>query len=70
LNTLIANREACVGLAANMIGVCKRIIVSDNDTVEGCLFLFGGHRLCKRYKTIKVQWQTTEFQARIKPFTG
>lgn len=27
LDTLIANREDCVGMAANMIGVHKRIIV-------------------------------------------
>ena len=30
LDTLIAHREGCVGMAANMIGVCKRIIVFDN----------------------------------------
>lgn len=89
LDTLIANKEGCVGMAANMIGVRKRIIVFDNegtymtmfnpeiikksgayDTEEGCLSLLGGHRPCKRYKSIKVQWQTTEFQIRIKTFTG
>ncbi len=31
LDTLHANRERCVGLAANMIGVNKRIIVFDNE---------------------------------------
>lgn len=31
LDTLEANRDRCVGMAANMIGVCKRIIVFDND---------------------------------------
>ncbi len=31
LDTLIANKETCVGMAANMIGVLKRIIVFDND---------------------------------------
>ncbi|MBQ6893186.1 MAG: peptide deformylase [Clostridia bacterium] len=31
LDTLIANRENCVGMAANMIGERKRIIVFDND---------------------------------------
>lgn len=89
LDTLIANREGCVGMAANMIGVRKRIIVFDNegtyitmfnpeiikksgpyDTKEGCLSLLGGPRPCKRYKSIKVQWQTAEFQIRIKTFTG
>lgn len=31
LDTLIANKDACVGLAANMIGVRKRIVVFDNE---------------------------------------
>ncbi len=31
LDTLHANRETCVGMAANMIGVCKRIIVFQNE---------------------------------------
>lgn len=30
LETLTAHRETCVGMAANMIGVCKRIIAFDN----------------------------------------
>ena len=30
LDTLNAHREGCVGMAANMIGVCKRIIVFDD----------------------------------------
>ena len=29
LDTLTANKDACVGMAANMIGVYKRIIVFD-----------------------------------------
>ena len=89
LDTLIANQEACVGMAANMIGQLKRIIVFDNqgvymtmfnpeiiksagpyDTQEGCLSLLGEPRPCKRYQTIKVQWQNEQFQTRIKTFTG
>ena len=31
LDTLVANKEICVGMAANMIGVNKAIIVFDND---------------------------------------
>ena len=31
LDTLIAHRDGCVGMAANMIGVAKRIIAFDND---------------------------------------
>ena len=89
LDTLTAHKDGCVGMAANMIGVHKRIIAFDNDGAymvmfnpeiikksspydaeEGCLSLLGGPRKCKRYKTIKVQWQTAEFQTRIKTFTG
>ena len=89
LDTLIAHKDGCVGMAANMIGDRKRIIAFDNegkymvmfnpeiikksgpyDAEEGCLSLLGGPRKCKRYQTIKVQWQTAEFQTRIKTFTG
>ncbi len=89
LDTLNAHKEACVGMAANMIGVLKRIIAFDNEgtymvmfnpeiikksepyeTEEGCLSLLGGPRKCKRYKTIKVKWQTVEMHTRIKTFTG
>ena len=31
LDTLEAHKEGCVGMAANMIGISKRIIVFDND---------------------------------------
>ena len=40
------------------------------DTEEGCLSLLGGPRKCKRYKNIKVKYQTSEMQTRIKTFTG
>ena len=30
LDTLAAHKDTCVGMAANMIGVCKRIIAFDN----------------------------------------
>ena len=40
------------------------------DTEEGCLSLLGGPRKCKRYKTIKVQYQTVTMQARVKTYTG
>ena len=89
LDTLISHKDECVGMAANMIGVSKRIIVFDNngtymtmfnpeiikrdgayETEEGCLSLLGGPRKCKRYKSIKVRWQTEDFQTRIKSFTG
>ena len=89
LDTLAAHKDSCVGMAANMIGVCRRIIVFDNDgtymtmlnpeivrqsevyeTEEGCLSLLGGPRKTKRYRMIKVQYQTLDFQNRLKTFTG
>ena len=34
LDTLAAHRQTCVGMAANMIGVCKNIIAFDNDGTD------------------------------------
>ena len=93
LDTLIAHKDACVGMAANMIGIRQRIIAfldesgtkptytvmlnpeiikkdGTYDTEEGCLSLLGGPRPCKRYKSIKVKYQTTELQTRIKTYSG
>ena len=89
LDTLMAHKDGCVGMAANMIGAKKRIICFDNDGTymtmfnpqiikksgqydaeEGCLSLLGGPRKCKRYQSIKVQWQTAQMQTRIKTFSG
>ena len=93
LDTLIAHKDSCVGMAANMIGAKKRIIAffdesgktpvytvmlnpeiikKDNtyDTEESCLSLLGAPRPCKRYKTIKIKYQNTDMQTRIKTYTG
>ncbi len=93
LDTLMAHKDICVGMAANMIGVRKRIIAFLDEsgrtptytvmfnpeiikkdgaynTEEGCLSLLGGPRPCKRYKSIKVKYQTLEMQTRIKTYTG
>ena len=89
LETLMAHRETCVGMAANMIGVTKCIIAfldgkeysvmfnpeiikatGPYEAEESCLSLLGGPRPCRRYQTIKVQWQNEQFQTRIKTFTG
>ena len=88
LDTLAANTERCVGLAANMIGVSKRIIAIENEGAylamlnprllrrsepyhaeEACLSL-EGVRGTKRYRSIKVEYQTMAMQTRIKTFTG
>ena len=38
LNTLIAHKDGCVGMAANMIGVRKRIIAFDNEGTYMIMF--------------------------------
>lgn len=89
MDTLAAHRQTCVGMAANMIGVAKRIICFDNngelmtmfnpqiirqhepyEAEEGCLSLLGGPRKTKRYKKIRVQYQTAEFKVKSKSFEG
>ncbi len=40
------------------------------ETEEGCLSLLCGLRKCRRYKSIKVRYQTTDMQTRIKTYTG
>ena len=88
LDTLEAHKDGCVGMAANMIGVSKRIIVFDNkgspmlmfnpeiikqsesyEAEEACLSL-SGTRKTKRYKKIKVSYQNSQMQTRIKNFSG
>ena len=87
-DTLAAHRDDCVGLAANMIGVSRRIIaVRDGEeilvmlnpeilkvsgpyrTEEGCLSL-DGVRQTKRFRSVKVRWQDTDFKVKIRTFTG
>lgn len=38
LDTLQANREACVGMAANMIGVKKNIIIVNMSLIDVVMF--------------------------------
>ena len=38
LDTLLAHKEGCVGMAANMIGVNKRIIAFDNEGTYTLMF--------------------------------
>ena len=73
LDTLAAHRDGCVGMAANMIGVNKRIIAFDREGAyeaeEGCLSLSGTRRV-RRWRSVKVQYQNEKFQLRFKTFTG
>ena len=89
LDTLLAHKEGCVGMAGNMIGVHKCIIAFQDgkdytvmlnpvivktaepyETEEGCLSLLGGPRKTKRYRKIKVQYQTLQLQTRLKTYEG
>jgi peptide deformylase len=38
LDTLAAHRDGCVGMAANMIGVAKRIIIFDDNGTDQVMF--------------------------------
>lgn len=38
LDTLTANKDVCVGMAANMIGIHKRVIAFDNDGTYMVMF--------------------------------
>ena len=40
------------------------------ETEEGCLSLLGGPRKTRRFRKIKVRFQTERFQTRIKTFEG
>ena len=40
------------------------------EAMEGCVSLLGGPRKAKRFRKIKVRYQTVDFQTRIKTFTG
>ncbi len=86
LETLQAHKDSCVGMAANMIGVNKRIIAfvdgggytvlfnpeiirrkDPYEAEEGCLSLPETRRT-KRWRSIKVQYQTASFQTRFKTY--
>ena len=93
LDTLMAHKDGCVGMAANMIGVKKRVIAFLDESgraptytvmlnpeilkkdgpynaQESCLSLLGGPRPCRRYKAIKVRYQTVDMQTRVKTYAG
>ena len=88
MDTLKANAEHCVGMAANMIGENKCIICFSDEgkytemfnpvllsakepyeAEEGCLSL-DGVRKVRRFRSIKVRWQTRRFEVRIRTYTG
>ena len=84
LDTLKANEAGCVGMAANMIGVNKRIIAVNMgfinvamivkksrayETEEGCLSL-DGVRKTTRYENIEVEFQDISFHKQRQKYSG
>ena len=69
LDTLKANEAGCVGMAANMIGVKKRIIAVNMGLEEGCLSL-DGVRSCRRYQEIEVEYQDMNFKKKKEKYSG
>lgn len=51
LDTLAAHKDGCVGMAANMIGVLKRIIVFDNEGTYTVMFNPEIIKYADRYET-------------------
>lgn len=55
-----------------MVMFNPRIVKSSDEyeTEESCLSLLGGPRKTKRFRKIKVEYQTEKFQTRLKSFEG
>ena len=77
-DTLQANRERCVGMAANMIGVKKNIIIVNmgfidivmfNPVIEGCLSL-DGVRKTTRYQEIEVEYYDFNWKKQRQKLSG
>ena len=74
MDTLRANQDHCVGMAANMIGVKKRVIIvnmgdSPYETEEGCLSLTGV-RKTTRYQNIEVEYYDSSWKKRRQKYSG
>ena len=83
VDTLEANRSRCVGMAANMIGVGKRIIVFVDEDLGGRITVmlnpvitasdgaFDTQEGCTlRYRRIEVNYENRRFRARHATFAG
>ena len=55
-----------------MVMLNPEIVKSSDEyeTEESCLSLLGGPRKTKRFQKIKVQYQTLDFQTRLKTYEG
>ena len=79
LDTLIAHKAGCVGMAANMIGVNKRIIAFDNAGTYLVMFNpvivrrsgpYEAEEGCLSLTGRRKAKQNERFQTRLKTFTG
>lgn len=82
-DTLKANQDRCVGMAANMIGVKKRIIIVNIgiinpvivkkdgpfETEKGCLSL-DGVRKTTRYQNIEVEYLDGSWKKHRQKYSG
>ena len=79
IDTLRANREICVGMAANMIGVNKSIIVVAagpfqfamiNPVITQKSGEYNGVRACVRYEEIEVDYLDSSFKPQHGKYSG
>ena len=82
LDTLKANEAGCVGMAANMIGVNKRIIAVNMGFINvamlnpvivkksGACLSLDGVRKTTRYENIEVEFQDISFHKQRQKYSG
>ena len=86
LDTLQANREACVGMAANMIGVKKNIIIVNMGLIDVVMFnpviisrrgryeegclSLEGVRKTTRYQEIEVEYYDSSWKKQRQKLSG
>ena len=72
---MIGVKKCVIAVSMGFMNVAmfNPVIVSrkgEYEAEEGCLSLLGGPRKTKRYQKIKIQYQTENFQTRLKSFEG
>ena len=76
LDTIIAHATGCVGMAANMIGINKNIIIVNDDgnylvmLNPEIIKTMGRLYETKRYEKIKVAYYDVDFKKKIKTFSN
>ena len=70
VDTLTAHMDRCVGMAANMIGVSRRIIVIARGPMAVVMLFLEDVRKTKRYKTIRLSWQDMQMKEHTETLEG